>query len=36
MTIPVAAAATPHRIQINVGDAKAITATEPVKEPATA
>jgi HSP20 family protein len=36
VTIPVAAAAEPHRIQINAGDTKAITATEPVKEPATA
>ena len=35
VTVPVAEAATPHRIQIKAGDTKAITATEPAKEPAT-
>jgi hypothetical protein len=33
--VPVAETAKPHRIQIKAGDAKAITATEPAKEPAT-
>ena len=35
VTVPVAEAAKPHRIQIKAGDTKAITATEPDKEPAT-
>jgi HSP20 family protein len=34
VTIPVAEAAKPHRIEIKAGNAKAITATEPAKEPA--
>jgi HSP20 family protein len=35
VTIPVAEAAKPHRIEIRAGDTKAITAGEPTKEPAT-
>ena len=35
VSVPVAETAKPHRIEIKAGDAKAITATEPAKEPAT-
>ena len=35
VTVPFTEAAKPHRIEVKAGDAKAITAGEPVKEPAT-
>jgi HSP20 family protein len=35
VTVPFTEAAKPHRIEVKASDAKAITASEPVKEPAT-